>query len=103
MSMRRVEEAALQEPFEDLLTIKELGNALQVSYKRAAAIVVEKELPFRFATKAEEDTLLEDHRIDGLPATNPPGRRIKLIPRYAVALAQQRKTLEGKPWLSRTK
>ncbi len=68
--MRRVEEAALQEPFEDLLTIKELGNALQVSYKRAAAIVVEKELPFRFATKAEEDTLLEDHRIDGLPATN---------------------------------
>lgn len=103
MSMRRVEEAALEEAFENLLTIKELATTLQVSYKRGAAIVVEKELPFRFATKEEEDTLLETHRIDGLPATNPPGRRIKLIPRYAVALAQQRKTLDWKPWLSRSK
>lgn len=101
--MRQVEETARQEAFDGLLTIKELASALQVSYKRAAAIVQEKELPFRFATKAEEDILLEDHRIDGLPATNPPGRRIKLIPRYALASAQQRKSLDWKPWLSRTK
>ncbi len=72
MSMRRVEEVAIDEPFEDLLTIKELAATLGVSYKRSAAIVQEKELPFRFATKKEEDTLMETGRIDGLPATHPP-------------------------------
>ena len=101
--MRKVEKVALDEAFEELLTIKELATTLGVSYKRGAAIVTEKELPFRFATKQEEDTLLENGRIDGLPATHPPGKRIKLIPRYAVATAQDRKTLDWKPWLARTR
>jgi hypothetical protein len=103
MSMRRVEEVAHDEPFQELITIKELAAKLGVSYKRAAAIVQEKELPFRFATKEEEDTLQEDGRIDGLPATHPPGKRIKLIPKYAVATAQNRKSLDWKPWLARTR
>ena len=103
MTMRRVEEAAIKEPFEELLTIKELAATLGVSYKRAAAIIVEKELPFRFATKTEEDALLENGRIDGLPATHPPGKRIKLIPQSAVVLARQRKTLSWKPWLARAR
>lgn len=101
--MRKIEEVVLDEPFEELLTIKELAAKLGVSYKRAAAIVTEKELPFRFATKQEEDALLEDRRIDGLPATHPPGKRIKLIPRFAVATAQNRKSLDWKPWLARTR
>lgn len=103
MSMRRVEEAAIEEPFEELLTIKECAAALGVSYKRAAAIVVEEELPFRFATKTEEDILLESGRIDGLPATHPPGKRIKLIPKAVAVLAQRRKTLSWKPWLARAR
>ena len=99
--MRRVEEAAIDEPFEELLTIKELAAKLGVSYTRAARIVQEKDLPFRFATRKEEDRLQDDRRIDGLPATHRPGKRIKLIPRYAVATAQDRKTLDWKPWLAR--
>lgn len=101
--MHRAEEIVEGEKLEGMLTIQQLSQHLHVSYSRAAAIVQELQLPFRYATKQEEDVLLERGLIAGLPATAQPGRRVKLLPGDIVTTARERRKRGWQKGVSRSK
>jgi len=101
--MHRLEEVVEGEGLEAMLIIKQLAPLLHVSYSRAVAIVQELQLPFRYATKQEEDTLLERGLIDGLPATAAPGHRVKLLPADIVSTARERRRRGWQKGVARTR
>lgn len=88
--MRTSAEVASQYAFEEMLVVSEAAVLLGVKAGRVHALIESDALPSRFATRDEIAYLLTQGRVRGVPGTG-----IRLVPRYAVEVAQHR---PGRGW-----
>ncbi len=73
-------------PLAEMYVVSEAATLLGVKTNRIHAMIDEQSLPSRFATREEIAELVIASRIKGVP-----GSGIRLVPRYAIALADERK------------
>ncbi|GHO46448.1 hypothetical protein [Ktedonospora formicarum] len=88
--MRKADEIICQDDFEEMMVVAEAAILLGVKTGRIHAMIEVGVLPSRFATRPEIAQLLTTGRVKGVP-----GSGIRLVPRFAVNMAQNR---SGRGW-----
>ena len=84
--MCKADQVAQLDNLDEMLVVIEAATLLGVKTGRIHAMIENGSLPSRFATLEETVTLLASGRIKGVPGTG-----IRLIPKYAIAIAMGRR------------